>query len=407
MQLKNEQDEVERAPIYNVLGKINGIEQPEKSIILGNHHDAWCFGAGDPGSGTAVFLEVVRIFGQLREMGWRPLRTIEFASWDGEEYNLIGSTEHVEARLTDLRRDGFAYINVDVGVVGPDFKAFASPLLNTALLHVLERVPDPAGNGSLRTVFADKGSKIGGLGAGTDFVAFQNMAGTSSLDMTFSGPGYPYHSCYDNFDWMEKFGDPGFEYHRAMAQIWALLIIDLSDRQLLPFDFQEYANNVADYVRDLEMYIAGKGKSLDMTSLNNAVEIFLQNAREFNEWGQAWSNLVFGAGGGFESNTMAIKRISQNTRMANFETNLLDIEGGGVSILSPYFAVVQLIYDTQLPGREQFKHVIFAPQAWNGYNAQYFPSIRDAVEDGNWDLAQQQVVRVAEILSYASQKLNH
>ena len=330
VRLVNEQDEVERAPIYNVLGKITGIEQPEKSIILGNHHDAWCFGAGDPGSGTAVLLEVIRIFGQLREMGWRPLRTIEFASWDGEEYNLIGSTEHVEARLADLRRDAFAYVNVDVGVVGPDFKASASPLLNTALLHVLERVPDPAHNGSLRNVFADKGSKIGGLGAGSDFVAFQDMAGTSSLDMTFNGPGYPYHSCYDNFNWMEIFGDPGFDYHKAMAQIWALLIIDLSDRELLPFDFQEYANEVADYVRDLEMYVAGKGKLLDLTPLDNAVEVFIENAREFNEWGQAWSNLVFGAGQGFESNTMAIKRISHNTRMANFETNLLDIEGGGV-----------------------------------------------------------------------------
>lgn len=340
--LKNEQDEVERAPIYNVLGKISGIEQPEKSIILGNHHDAWCFGAGDPGSGTAVFLEVVRIFGLLTEMGWRPLRTIEFASWDGEEYNLIGSTEHVEARLTDLRRDGFAYINVDIGAVGPDFEASASPLLNTALLHVLERVSDPAGNNSLRTVFADKGSKIRGLGAGTDFVAFQDMAGTSSLDMTFRGSGYPYHSCYDNFDWMDKFGDPGFEYHKAMAQILALLVIDLSDRELLPFDFKEYANSVAGYVRDLELYIAGKGKSLDMTPMHDAVKIFIQNARDFDEWGQAWNNLVFGAGGGFESNTMAVKRMSHNTRMANFETNLLDIEGGGVSPITLHFAALKL-----------------------------------------------------------------
>ena len=86
--LRNEQDEVERAPIYNVLGKITGIEQPEKSIIVGNHHDAWCYGAGDPGSGTAVFLEVIRIFGELREMGWRPLRTIEFASWYAQRRQL-------------------------------------------------------------------------------------------------------------------------------------------------------------------------------------------------------------------------------------------------------------------------------------------------------------------------------
>ena len=79
--LGNEQDEVERAPIYNVLGKITGVEQSEKMVIVGNHHDAWCFGAGDPGSGTAVFLEVIRLFGELRGLGWRPLRTIVFGSW--------------------------------------------------------------------------------------------------------------------------------------------------------------------------------------------------------------------------------------------------------------------------------------------------------------------------------------
>ena len=79
--LKNDQDEVERAPIYNVLGKIAGVEQPEKSIIVGNHRDAWCFGAADPNGGTAVLLEIIRILGELKDIGWRPLRSIEFASW--------------------------------------------------------------------------------------------------------------------------------------------------------------------------------------------------------------------------------------------------------------------------------------------------------------------------------------
>lgn len=81
VELANEQDEVDRRPIYNVLGKITGLEQPEKSVIVGNHRDAWCFGASDPGSGTAAMLEVVRVFGELVKKGWRPLRTIEFASW--------------------------------------------------------------------------------------------------------------------------------------------------------------------------------------------------------------------------------------------------------------------------------------------------------------------------------------
>lgn len=188
--LENEQEEIERRPIYNVLGRITGVEQPEKSIIVGNHRDAWCYGAGDPGSGTAVLLEIVRIFGELQKKGWKPLRTIEFASWDGEEYNLIGSTEHVEARMDNLRRNGIAYLNVDVAVTGNDFVASASPVLQTALLRVLERVVDPISNKTLRAVWAEKGSTVTGLGAGSDYVAFQDMAGTSSLDMGFTGAPY-------------------------------------------------------------------------------------------------------------------------------------------------------------------------------------------------------------------------
>ena len=72
--------------------------------------------------------------------GWRPLRTLQFLSWDAEEYNLIGSTEHVEARINDLRRDGIAYLNVDVGAVGDSFRAAGCPNWGRALANVLDRV---------------------------------------------------------------------------------------------------------------------------------------------------------------------------------------------------------------------------------------------------------------------------
>ena len=253
---------------------------------------------------------------------------------DGEEYNLIGSTEHVEARIDDLRRNGFAYLNVDVAVTGTDFEASSSPILETVLLHTLERVVDPVSNQTLRHIWAEKGSTLQGLGAGSDYVAFQDMVGTSSLDMSFSGEPYPYHSCYDNFDWMDRFGDPAsFQYHKAMAQVWALLILALADEELLPFNLEDYANAVKGYVDDLEEYAKTKGaekERLDLTSLHGAVDELTRNAAEFEAWGKDWKDAI--GRGGFESNVMAMKRISHNTRMANFETNLLDI-GGGVSKL--------------------------------------------------------------------------
>lgn len=349
--LMNIQDEVNRQPIYNVVGRITGIEQPEKKIIIGSHRDAWCFGAADPGSGTSVLLEVVRVFGELRSLGWRPLRTIEFASWDGEEYNLIGSTEHVEDNLDELQRNAFAYLNVDVAVSGTEFEASASPIFETALLRVLDRTSDPVTNETLRHLWDSTGSKLEGLGAGSDYVAFQDIAGTSSIDFGFHGDEYPYHSCYDSFDWMATFGDPSFQYHKVLGQIWALLTLELSDRPILPFDMSAYAARVEEYIDDLEEYAKANGAPLnskssrdnkhsrpgnkkptvDLEPLHKAAKGFTTNAKKFKKWADVWKETVYGSGG-LESNVMAIERMSHNSHMGDFETHVLDLEeGGGVS----------------------------------------------------------------------------
>ncbi|KIX03443.1 uncharacterized protein Z518_06995 [Rhinocladiella mackenziei CBS 650.93] len=390
--LKNFQDEETKQSIYNVIGKITGWEQPQKKVIVGNHRDAWCTGAADPGSGTAVMLEVIRIFGELRRLGWRPLRTIEFASWDGEEYNLIGSTEHVESREEELRENGVAYLNVDVGVTGIDFHASASPLYERVLFHVLDRVGDPFSDRSIRDVWDKNNNHIGGLGAGSDFVAFQDIVGTSSIDMFFKGQRFPYHSCYDNFEWMSKFGDPEWKYHKAMGEIWALLILELADRPMLPFDMNAYAKAVVKYINDLEAYAkaaptANDQNTIDLTLLRKSSDLFTREAQSFHHFDQAWRDFVFGSGG-FESTAMATARVDHNDRMAHFETNLLDLsEGGG------------------LTNRTQFKHVIFAPQAWSGYEDADFPGIRDAIDAGQWSEAQHQVEKVAGILETAAKKL--
>jgi len=337
VRLLNDQDEVEQQPIWNVMGQITGVEQKEKSIIVGNHRDAWVYGATDPGSGTAVMLEVVRIFGDLVARGWRPLRTIEFASWDGEEYNLIGSTEYVEKNMDRLRTDGYCYLNVDVAIGGQEFRAAGSPVFRKSLLRVLDRTTDPIQNVTMRELWDKRQGELEGLGAGSDYVAFQDMAGTSSMDFGFRGPPYPYHSAYDNFEWMAEVGDPGFQYHKVMAQIWALLILEFCDRLVLPFDMAAYSASVTRWAMDLENWAENKGANQDgnpswsTNPLRDAVLQFANDARMFEKWELEWDAVVLG-GGGFESAIQAAHRKSHNNRMANFETHLLDLEeGGGVS----------------------------------------------------------------------------
>ena len=410
VELKNNNDENEKQQIWNLHGMIDGIEEPEKKVLIGNHRDSWCFGAVDPGSGSAVMMEVASIFTQLRTIGWRPLRTIEFASWDAEEYNLVGSTEYVEDNLDYLRENGVAYLNVDVGVYGQKFRAAASPLWRKPLFHVLGRVSDPASNSTLRQLWTDSNSELEGLGAGSDYVAFQDMAGTSSIDFGFEGEdhGYPYHSCYETFDWMRRFGDPeGFRYHRALARVWALLILEVADRPLIPFDLSHYADAIGSYIDKLEKdlkemmsmrtsdgapYTSRNLKQL-LKPLRDATKKLKKNVKEFHKFEDVWTSNVLGAGG-LESMRFRLQRRQYNDRLAHFETDLLDLPTGENDK-----------GQHGVPGREQFKHVIFGPQAWSGYDEAFFPAVRDRIEAGDNQGAQEMVERVAGIIERAGEKL--
>ncbi len=106
--------------IWDVIGRVPGTQSPDEWVVAGNHRDAWVFGAVDPNSGTAPMLEAVRGIGELLKSGWKPKRTLIFASWDGEEEGLVGSTEWAEQHAGELA-NAIAYLNMDVGVAGREF----------------------------------------------------------------------------------------------------------------------------------------------------------------------------------------------------------------------------------------------------------------------------------------------
>ncbi|KAI1485615.1 peptidase-like protein [Biscogniauxia mediterranea] len=397
VRLKNEQDENERQEIWNVYGKIDGVEQAEKSIIIGNHRDAWAFGATDPNSGTAVMLEVTRIFGDLVAKGWRPLRTIEFMSWDAEEYNMIGSTEFVEKNLETLQKNAFAYVNLDTAVSGREFRAAGSPMFRKLIHKVLDRVVDPNSNTTLRALWDERNGELEGLGSGSDYVAFQDIAGTSSLDIWFEGGKHPYQSSYDNFEWMDTVGDQGFVYHNLLAQVLALLILELSDRPILPFDMGNYALSLGRYLGDLWKWTEEKGLNkrdgdgddakINLDPIRDAVREVETAVAQFEKWEPYWEQTVV-ASNGWEPAGLGSRRCDYNGRMSNFETGLLDLEFGG-----------------GIPNRTQFKHVVFGPQKWSGYDEAYFPAIRDVVEAEDWALAHKIIEKTAAIISNAARTL--
>ena len=432
--LMNLQDEVKRQPVRNIIGRIEGREDPKKEIYIGNHRDAWCFGAINPGSGTAVFLEVVRLFGELLEMGWRPRRTLVFVSWDAADYNLIGSTEHVEDRLTNLRHHGIAYLNVETGVSGSKFRASGSPLFNRPLLRVLDRVGDPTGNNvTLKQRWREAKTELGTLGTSSDYVPFQHMAGMSSLDIGFEAPydqkfsgaspsgenivpHYPRGSCYDSMVLMQSFIDKGLFYHSALAQVWGLVALELADEPILGFDFESYAKSVRSHLSVLKTDVESATHSNttrekpSWKALDEAVTVFEEAAAKFMKTEQDWHNAMLGvnpenaeafpgstAG---ETEDLTRDRISRNAFMSDFESHLLDLpmttgrtnkgddgagdEAEGKATRDENDKKGESKNEAEdedeggLPGRAQFKHVLFGPPGWGTEYKPFWQADEDA-----------------------------
>jgi hypothetical protein len=340
VRLKNMQDEPEMQKIWNIYGKIIGSEQTAKKIIIGNHRDAWAFGATDPHTGTAIMVELARVFGDLLSRGWRPLRTIEFMSWDASEYNLIGSTEYVENNLENVRENALAYINLDAAVTGAELHAAGSPIFHKTLMHALDRVEDPMHNTTLKELWGRAGSKLGGLGAGSDYAPFQFLAGTSSLDLQFRGEAVPYNSNYDDLHLVENVVDPDFVYHGVLARVVGLLMLDLADRAVVPFDPVSYGKAIEDLITDLEKWAKmqqkdklDKSAGLEFHELKAASQAITDKARDFVKWEIDWDHKLMSAGG-WEAQELGLQRWEFNSKLGLFESTLLDLEmGGGVSFM--------------------------------------------------------------------------
>ncbi|EIE82054.1 hypothetical protein G6F46_000287 [Rhizopus delemar] len=374
-------------PIWNVVARIEGAEEPKRAIVLGNHRDAWVYGAVDPSSGSAAMLELARAFGQLLKGGWRPRRTIILASWDAEEYGLVGSTEWVEENKDWLNEQAAVYINVDTAVSGPHFDTSASPSLNRLLYDIASLVEDPRTGGSVYDAWSadyklsgNQRPPVGQLGSGSDFVAFMDHVGIASINLAFSGNYGVYHSNYDSFHWMEKFGDPDFRYHQTMVKIWGLLALRLSESLILPLHPADYAADLSKYVDNLSTYTSS------LNYLPDAVDKLERTATRFERRLERLAGRLAKYDNLDDVPAHLIQRLEKaNKRLTYFERGFIDPEG--------------------IPGRTWFKHVVYAPGLWTGYSSQVFPAIMDSVNAKNDKLVAHTETRAAKSIEKAAEYL--
>jgi N-acetylated-alpha-linked acidic dipeptidase len=416
--------------LYDVIATIRGLQEPDRWIVRGNHHDGWVFGATDPLAGQVALMAEAKAIGKLFKEGWRPRRTLIYASWDGEEPGLLGSTEWAETHAAELKAKAALYINSDtngrgyLGVSGSHgLQHFAS--------EAARDVKDPETSASVlartlakeRVANYDSGARgnpsadiaLGALGSGSDFTPFLQHLGVNSLDLGFEGEADygVYHSAYDSFDHFRRFVDPTFEYGVALAKVAGRMMLRASQAQLLPARESDFAASISGFDDELHKLADGmRAKTLELTKLldedayalvsdpsrprappprsaevpylnfaelDNAIAKLAQSAKAFDKEYARLASL--------DDSSASPGQQRMNATLTDLEESLTDPRG--------------------LPGREWYQHMIYAPGSHTGYGVKTLPGIREAIEERRWDEANRYIGVVSRVLNAYSARLDH
>jgi N-acetylated-alpha-linked acidic dipeptidase len=295
-----------------------------------------------------------------------------FASWDAEEYAMIGSTEWVEEYAPWLRDTAISYLNIDIGVAGPLPGAAATPELRTIAQEIMKKVIyNECTLLNSRTLydawytlyqFHPEDSGFSNLGSGSDYIAFLQLGIPVldfGMDASRGSPVYHYHSNYDSYHWMKTMVDPDFSIHATVGRFVTLLAYHLADDVIIPFDMDTFARNINYYVRELVGETMQYGddygtiqQQINITELDKTAKRFQQTATSFMDMLNQPS---------FLDNSTRVKKA--NKSMASMLKLFVRSEG--------------------LSERPFYKNALWAPNRDDGYKAQILPGSMEALQDGD------------------------
>ncbi len=359
IQLRVDNDE-KIGTMRNVIGAVRGSQEPDRWVVIGNHRDAWSYGAFDPSSGTAALLEVARAFGRALEAGHRPRRSVLFANWDAEEQLLGGSTAWALDQREKLRRDGVVYINVDSAAAGGAFAPGAVPSLADFVREVARSIGDPDSGGSVYDASLARSPtgevEVAKIVGATDYTAFLGNVGMSCIDMSFSGPYGVYHSQYDNYFWMSRIADPGFRYNTTLARLWGVMSWRIANADVLPMRYSRYAAEVQGYLDEMEQRaLKNAGREIALAAARAAAKRWRRSAESFE--------------------ARLDERLASDAPLPKHVTGSIDERLIGVERA--------LTEESGLLRRPFFKHLIYAPQP--SYREEVLPRIFEAIDDARWE----------------------
>jgi N-acetylated-alpha-linked acidic dipeptidase len=421
-------------PLYDVIATLKGAEHPDEWVIRANHRDGWVFGAWDPLSGQSEMLEEAKSIGELAKTGWRPKRTIVYASWDGEEPGLLGSTEWAEEHAAELQAKAALYVNSDSNTRG-FVQAEASYSTQKLIDQAAADVKDPetgvssrqralaavqvAGLADGANEAAKKNGKlaasggdmpIGPMGSGSDYTPFVQHLGVASVNIEYGGEGEQggvYHSQYDTYEHFARFGDPGMHYGVALAQTAGRIVLRAADADVVPLQFADLADGVGrnlDEVTQLADAMREKSATTDKLLDANAFTLAADPTKasappprddavpalDFAPLDGALAKLKASAAA-YDAALAGAGELPPPTR-AKVDATLISVEHA-------------LTDPRGLPGRPWYQHLIYAPGMLTGYGAKTLPGVREAIEGSRWAEAQDFIARTAAVIDAARAKI--
>lgn len=369
--------------ISNTFGVIRGSQFPDELVIVGGHRDAWGPGAADNVSGIVSILEAARAWGAALKAGERPLRTIVFATWDAEEWGLVGSTEWVELMADTLNANAVAYLNLDTPASGRAFGGSGTASVHGFLRNAARGITQPGDTGSiyrdwaLRTVTSLRPEPpVGDLGGGSDFAAFYNMLGIPSFDFGFGGTGGVYHSAYDTYTWMERFGDPGYLSHVVAGQLASVLLARLANAAVVPLDHGALGSYLSTLVERTR-------REAGAATIAGELDDVAVAAKELEAAGKRFT----------AARDAVLARDIDVARLAEANRQLRRVEP---SLTRP----------SGLVGRPFMRNLLFASDRDNGYANVQFPGVVEALRDGDRVRAVAEARELADRIRAAAAAVN-
>ncbi|WP_018684429.1 M28 family peptidase [Actinokineospora enzanensis] len=357
-------------PIDNIVTEIKGRSHPDEKVIVGAHHDAWVYGSTDNTSGWTSALQIAYGLSRLLKTGWRPERTIVIAGWDGEEYGLLGSTEWAEQLAPELRRGAVAYLNMD-GTAGRSFGTSSVPAMDDLITAVTKDVPDPE-HGTVYANWTQQGPRTPSrLGSGSDYTTFLDRLGVASADIGFGSPNGNYHSTIDDPQFMDRFLDPGSRYQSVAARTTGLVALRLAQADVVPFNYSDYARETLTYLAD-----AGK-RGVDVTDATKAAQDWLRAA----------------------------------TALEAKRDKLLQDKSFGGDLARLNRAIIEqeraLTQRAGLPGRDWYRHQIYAPGTYTGYAVKVLPGVNEPLDKNDTATAVRWLTLLTKSLRDAARTADH